>query len=175
MGGASRRFARNHVALLGQPHHPARPARHVQFHLQFGRRAFQEGQVQLRRGLPLRRHQHPHAAPRRILGRRAQVGHPRRGHPPGGGRSRGRHLGLRLRPPRGQNRGQILRHLVQRLSWRPHYRRRLDRRFPDVPPTRKRLSALQPQRRALPPQNRRPLRHAFASERHGSGDATGSS
>ena len=56
--------------------------------------------------------------------------------------------------------------LVQRLSW-PDHRRGVDEGLQDVPPTGERLSALQPQRRALPPKDQRSLCDALPPVRHG--------
>ena len=70
----------------------------------------------------------------------------------------------RLRPAGDLARGSLLRDLVQRLP-RPDHRRRLHARLRDVPPARERLPAVQPQRRALPAQDRRQLRDAQPAER----------
>ena len=40
-------------------------------------------------------------------------------------------------------------------------------KLPDVPPVGERLPALQPERGDVSPEDKRPLRHAVASQRHG--------
>ena len=71
---------------------------------------------------------------------------------------------VRLRPARHLARGSLLRHLVQRLP-RADHRARLHARLRDLPPARQRVPAVQPQRRPLPPQDRRQLRDAEPAER----------
>ena len=78
---------------------------------------------------------------------------------------RGRGMGVWLRSPRGGNRGPLLCDLVQRVPW-SHHRRSLDRRFRDLPSGGERLPAVQPQRRTLPQEDRRPFRDAVPSFRH---------
>ena len=75
-----------------------------------------------------------------------------------------RQAGIPLRPARLLDRGPLLRVLVQRLS-RPDHRPGLHPRFRDLPPARKCVPALQPQRRPVPAADRRALRHAQPAQR----------
>ena len=118
--------------------------------------------------LPGRRHAPRDEPARRPERRRARLAaRPRPDRLPSGGRERGRDpagVRARLRPAGDVARGSLLRHVVQRLP-RTDDRRRLHARLRVVPPARQRLPALQPQRRALPAPDRRPLRDAQPAER----------
>ena len=61
-------------------------------------------------------------------------------------------------------RRSLLRDMVQWLSW-PHHWCRVHARFRDLLPNGKRLLALQPQRRFIPTQNQRQIRHAQPPKR----------
>ena len=71
---------------------------------------------------------------------------------------------LRLRSAGGPARGQALHRLVRRLP-RPGHRPGRDDGFPALHPPGAPLDALQPQRRAVPTQDRRPLRAAQPAQR----------
>ncbi len=146
MGGSAQGLSRCRLAIQPKPHYPPKPHQHFQQHFQQRRRTFPR---RVRRRVPLRRQTAADGPLCRQKRRWNQLEHQFRAHPLPMRRFRTVPVGIRLRPPRLLDRRPLLCDLVQRIS-RPDHRHRLDQRLQNLPPIRKRLFALQPQRRPVP-------------------------